>query len=118
MRRRFQRNAHIDFSKLQRQPIIHNVVHHPQCSLGYACGKLFNFDAIELIDINLRKELWTDLKLSARSQLAQYFQLKLTELAIGDDKKVAAATGGIEKARSRALRDTYRGVWLCRVCEP
>ena len=52
VRRIFKRNADVALPKLQAQPVIHDMIHHPQGGLGDACRELADLDAVELIDVD------------------------------------------------------------------
>ena len=49
MRRAFKRNADIAPAERQAQPIVHDVIHHPQRGLGDADRKLADLNAVKLV---------------------------------------------------------------------
>jgi len=102
MRRGFQRNAGIGFAERLRQAHVHDVIHHPHRDFCDARGKFLDLDAVELIDIDLGVEINVGDAL-LRMQFLQHRRFKLAQFAIGDDKKIAAAAGGIEEGQAAEL---------------
>ena len=48
----FKRNADVALPEFQAQPVIHDMVHHPQGGFGDAGRELADFDAVKLIDVD------------------------------------------------------------------
>ena len=52
VRRLLQRNARVRLAKLQAQPVVHNVIHHPQRDLGDVRREFPQFNAVKLVHID------------------------------------------------------------------
>ena len=89
-----QRNAQLHFAQFIRQALVHDVVHHPQRRLGNTHGKFFKFNAVKLVHIHLGKLVGKQVEVVFL--VKDDFGFQRPQFAIGDDKKITAATGGIQ----------------------
>ena len=104
--RLLKRNPRVGLAEFQAQPVVHDVVHHPQRGRGDAGRELADLDAVELIDIDHREHVRERLKLpraAARCQLPQHLDFQRAQLAVGDDEEVATAARRIEQAQRAEL---------------
>ena len=89
-------------TELQAEPVVHDVVHHPQRGLGDMSRKLPNFNAVELVYVDDRQGCHVQLSgfrvITVSAQFLQDLNLQGAQLTIGNDKKIATATGRVEKA--------------------
>ena len=99
MRRLFQRNTCISLAELQAQAIVHQVIHHPQCDFGNVRRKFSQLNPVELIHIDNRKQLRQNIELTMGTNLLEHLDFQRPQLAVGNDEKIAAAAGRIEKAQ-------------------
>ena len=102
--RRFpQRYADIALAELQTEPIVHDVVHHPERSLRDPGREFVDFDAVELIDIDDRESRSVEFGLfldgRAGAEFADHFDLEQTQFPVGDDQEIAAPAGWIEEVQ-------------------
>ena len=99
-RRLAQRNPRVRFPELQAQPVIHQVIHHPERRLRDPRGEDTNLDPVELIDIDPAQSRRIQRPLlfraARRPQPANHLDLQCPQLAIGDDQEIAAAARRIE----------------------
>lgn len=105
----FQWDTNKGLAKLQAQPVVHHVIHHPQCGFRNAGRKLPQFDAVELIHVHLRQvrrplpHLPPVAVLVFGIERFQDLDFQQSQFPVGDDEKVAAATGGIKKREPAQL---------------
>ena len=105
-----QRDAGIGLTEFQAQPVVHDVVHHPQRGFRDADGELADLDPVELIDVDDREVRHVDHQLTRpgrpgrtgrtvhrRAKLAEHLDFEQAEFPVGDDEEIAAAAGGIEE---------------------
>ena len=108
VRRLLQRNANEGLAELQAQPIVHDVVHHPQCGLRDAGRELAKLDTVELVHIHHRLPSGIEHRLPrcrGRSpNLADDLDFQQPHFPVGDDEEVAAAARGIEEYYAPELR--------------
>ena len=81
--------------------IIHNVIHHPQCSFGNANREFADLNPVKLIHIYQREHRDVKLNLSFRFGLGmdflQDFNLKQPQLPIGDNEEITTPAGRIKE---------------------
>ena len=80
------------------------MVHHPHRDLGDPRGKLGNLDPVKTIDIDLRIEAYIGDALLAGMEFLQHRDFEFAQFAIGDDEKISAAAGRIEKSEATEFR--------------
>ncbi len=77
------------------------MVHHPHRDFGDPGRKLLIFNAVKLVDRDAGQQGCVDLLVAILG--LERFQFQGADFAIGDDQKIAAPAGGIEKGQPRQL---------------
>ena len=89
-----------DLAELQAQPVVHDVVHHPECGRGDAGRKFADLDAVKLILVDHRLHLELQLGgVRARRHRPQHFDFQRAQLSVGDDEEVATTARRVEQAQ-------------------
>src|SRR5487761_222879 len=86
-----------------REPDVHLVVHEPHGNFGDSRGPFANLDSVEGVHVHEGELRNIELRLIARKEQLEDFDFQEAQLAIGDNEKVAAATGGIKEAEPGEL---------------
>ncbi len=110
-RRFFQRDTRVVPAEGLGKGHVDLMVGEPESGFGDQRGELFQFDPVELVDIDAREiaDFQAEWQLIAVDRL-KHFKFEGTQFTIGDDEKVAAPTGGIEKAKGgEALVKAVKG---------
>ena len=79
---------------------VHLMVNEPESCLRDTTGKLFNFNAIQLLDVNLEQVAHIEKSLSFKEQL-DYLVLQSPELAIGERNKDPTTACWVKKFQGR-----------------
>ncbi len=103
MRRGAQRDAGEVQAKLLAHAQIHLVVHQPQGDLRNLRWKLFDLDAVKLIDVDANQLVHIHALLAGGIAGAQHFQLQQAQLAVTDHQKISAAAGRVKKRQRSQL---------------
>ena len=107
VRRFLQWDACVGLPEFQAQPVVHDVIHHPQRGLRNAGWKLAKLDSVELVHVHDGVPCSIQHDLSGFGgrvpNLPDYLDLEQPQLPLGDDKKVAAAAGRIEERQFTEL---------------
>src|ERR1035437_4062009 len=98
VRRFLEGDADVALAKLQRQLVIHDMVHHPEGHLRNACGELAQLDAIELVYIDLAHLGHIQGQLAILTKGLQQVDFEKPQFAVGNNQEVSAATGRVEKS--------------------
>src|SRR5690348_2465736 len=98
MRRRDEWDTSEVQAKLLTDPYVHLVVDQPKRDLGDLRRELLDFDAVELVHVDLNFLMDVE-KPRTRSSVhcSQYFELELTELPVSNHEEVAAAARRVKK---------------------
>ena len=104
VRRLLKRNPHIDLAELPAQPVVHDVVHHPQRRLGDPGRELADFNSVKLVHIYHRKLTRSQIDIPARVYFLENLDFENTQFPIGNDQEVAATAGRIEECQTAELR--------------
>ncbi len=88
-------------AELRAQPVVHDVIHHPQRGLGDPRRERADLDTVELVGSDQRQAPDVNHVLARRArprtQLPQHLNLKQLQLAVGDDKEVPATAGRVKE---------------------
>ena len=77
VRRCLEGDSNVRLAELQAQPVVHDVVHHPQRRLGDASREFAQFDSVELIHIHDRQVSGEHVQLPVRVDFRQNLDLQL-----------------------------------------
>ncbi len=103
VRRGAQRDAGKVQAKLFAHAQVHLVIHQPQGDLRNLGGKLFNLDAVELIDVDAYELVHVHAELAGGIAGAQHFEFEQAQLAVADDEEVSAAASRVKKREQSQL---------------
>ncbi len=108
VRRLFERDANEGLAELKAQPVVHDVVHHPQCRFRDARRELAKLDPVELVHVHHRLPRSIEHRLPTRggrlSNLADDLDFERPQFPVGDDEEVAAAARRVEERQAAELR--------------
>src|SRR6266568_5893424 len=103
MRRFLERQAGIVLAELLRHLQVHLVIGQPQSHLCNPRRPLLDLYAVELIDVDADELEDIQHELVALAHITQYLQLQQAQLAISNNKEVAAAASRVEESQVRKL---------------
>ena len=108
VRRLLKRNANEGLAERQAQPVVHDVVHHPQRGLRDAGRELSKLDPVELVHVHHRLPRRIEHCLPGRggraSNVADDLDFQQPQFPVGDDEEVATTACGVEERQAAELR--------------
>ena len=108
VRRLLQRDTNEGLAELKAQPVVHDVVHHPQRGLRDAGRELTKLDAVELVHVHHRLPRGIEHRLPGRGgrlpNLSDDFDFEQPQFPVGDDEEVAAAARRIKERHAAEPR--------------
>ena len=107
VRRLLKRYANEGLAELQAQPVVHDVVHHPQRGLRDAGRELAKLDPVELVHVDHRLPRRIEHRLTRRGgripDIADDLDFQQPQFPVGDDEEVAAAACGVEERQAAEI---------------